>query len=142
MARISGINVPNHQHAEIALTAIYGIGRARAQSILSAAGVQHSGETAHMSRDAILSIIQGQNPAQSTADILQRLPSKVKPDGAAAYVDIQVWHDPKAKDQLRNYCEEKVFPDMGVLDKAVGIFGDLSKFISKDYAPPHGAEAF
>ena len=42
MARISGINVPNHQHAEIALTAIYGIGRARAQSILTAAGVQGS----------------------------------------------------------------------------------------------------
>ena len=40
MARISGINVPNHQHAEIALTAIYGIGRARAQAILAAAGVQ------------------------------------------------------------------------------------------------------
>ena len=40
MARIAGINVPNHQHAEIALTAIYGIGRSRAQSILSAAGVQ------------------------------------------------------------------------------------------------------
>jgi small subunit ribosomal protein S13 len=42
MARIAGINVPNHQHAEIALTAIYGIGRARAQSILAAAGVQGS----------------------------------------------------------------------------------------------------
>ena len=42
MARIAGINVPNHQHAEIALTAIYGIGRSRAQSILSAAGVQGS----------------------------------------------------------------------------------------------------
>ena len=40
MARIAGINVPNHQHAEIALTAIYGIGRARAQAILAAAGVQ------------------------------------------------------------------------------------------------------
>ena len=40
MARIAGINVPNHQHAEIALTAIYGIGRARAQAILSAAGIQ------------------------------------------------------------------------------------------------------
>jgi small subunit ribosomal protein S13 len=40
MARIAGINVPNHQHAEIALTAIYGIGRARAQAILTAAGVQ------------------------------------------------------------------------------------------------------
>ena len=40
MARIAGINVPNHQHAEIALTAIFGIGRARAQAILAAAGVQ------------------------------------------------------------------------------------------------------
>jgi small subunit ribosomal protein S13 len=42
MARIAGINVPNHQHAEIALTAIFGIGRARAQAILAAAGVQPS----------------------------------------------------------------------------------------------------
>jgi small subunit ribosomal protein S13 len=40
MARIAGINIPNHQHAEIALTAIFGIGRARAQAICSSAGVQ------------------------------------------------------------------------------------------------------
>jgi small subunit ribosomal protein S13 len=39
MARIAGINIPNHQHAEIALTAIYGIGRARASAICAAAGV-------------------------------------------------------------------------------------------------------
>ncbi len=42
MARIAGINIPNHQHAGIALTAIYGIGRARAQAICEAAGVQHT----------------------------------------------------------------------------------------------------
>ena len=42
MARIAGINIPNHQHAEIALTAIYGIGRARAQAICAAAGVPGS----------------------------------------------------------------------------------------------------
>jgi len=42
MARIAGINIPNHQHAEIALTAIYGVGRARAQAICAAAGVQSS----------------------------------------------------------------------------------------------------
>ena len=42
MARIAGINIPNHQHAAIALTAIYGIGRARARSICDAAGVKHS----------------------------------------------------------------------------------------------------
>jgi small subunit ribosomal protein S13 len=42
MARIAGINIPNHQHAEIALTAIYGIGRPRARAICDAAGVVHS----------------------------------------------------------------------------------------------------
>jgi small subunit ribosomal protein S13 len=39
MARIAGVNIPNHQHAVIALTAIYGIGRTRAQQICAAAGV-------------------------------------------------------------------------------------------------------
>jgi small subunit ribosomal protein S13 len=42
MARIAGVNIPNHQHAEIALTAIYGIGRPRARAILDAAGIGHS----------------------------------------------------------------------------------------------------
>ena len=42
MARIAGVNIPNHQHAEIALTAIYGIGRARAQAICVAAGIKGS----------------------------------------------------------------------------------------------------
>ena len=42
MARIAGINIPNHQHAQIALTAIYGIGRARAQAICAASGVEGS----------------------------------------------------------------------------------------------------
>jgi small subunit ribosomal protein S13 len=36
MARIAGVNIPNHQHAEIALTAIYGIGRPRAKAICAA----------------------------------------------------------------------------------------------------------
>ncbi|HQR04326.1 MAG: 30S ribosomal protein S13 [Proteobacteria bacterium] len=42
MARIAGVNIPNHQHAEIALTAIYGVGRARAQKICDAAKVTRS----------------------------------------------------------------------------------------------------
>lgn len=42
MARIAGVNIPNHKHAEIALTAIFGIGRARAQTICDAAGVERS----------------------------------------------------------------------------------------------------
>ena len=36
MARIAGVNIPNHKHLEIALTAIYGVGRQRAQDICAA----------------------------------------------------------------------------------------------------------
>ena len=39
MARIGGVNIPNQQHAEIALTAIYGIGRSSARNICAAAGI-------------------------------------------------------------------------------------------------------
>ena len=39
MARIAGINIPVHKHAEIALTAIYGIGRPRARSICEQASI-------------------------------------------------------------------------------------------------------
>ena len=40
MARIAGINIPPHQHAEIGLTAIYGIGRPRARTILESCGIE------------------------------------------------------------------------------------------------------
>ncbi len=39
MARIAGINLPNHKHVVIGLTAIYGIGRPTARKICDAAGV-------------------------------------------------------------------------------------------------------
>jgi small subunit ribosomal protein S13 len=42
MARIAGINIPPQQHAEIGLTAIYGIGRARARAILDAVNVPYA----------------------------------------------------------------------------------------------------
>jgi len=39
MARIAGINIPNHKHVEIALTSIFGIGRPRARDICTGAGI-------------------------------------------------------------------------------------------------------
>ena len=42
MARIAGINIPPQQHAEIGLTAIYGIGRSRAREILTNCGIEFS----------------------------------------------------------------------------------------------------
>ena len=42
MARIAGINIPVHKHAEIGLTSIYGIGRPTAQRICNTVGIAYS----------------------------------------------------------------------------------------------------
>ena len=42
MARIAGINIPPHQHTEIGLTAIFGIGRSRARKICEATGIAYN----------------------------------------------------------------------------------------------------
>ena len=42
MIRISGVVVPEYKHVEIALTAIYGIGRARSRKICDAVGIKVS----------------------------------------------------------------------------------------------------
>jgi small subunit ribosomal protein S13 len=39
MPRISGVDVPNDKRGEIALTAIYGVGRSRARTILERVGL-------------------------------------------------------------------------------------------------------
>jgi small subunit ribosomal protein S13 len=53
MARIAGINIPNHQHTEIGLTAIYGVGRQRARDICDAAGVQYSKKVKDLTDDEL-----------------------------------------------------------------------------------------
>ncbi len=42
MARIAGINIPVHKHAEIALTSIFGVGRSKAKEICAAINVDSS----------------------------------------------------------------------------------------------------
>lgn len=49
MARIAGVNIPNHQHTEIALQAIYGIGRARARAICAAASIKNDAKIKDLS---------------------------------------------------------------------------------------------
>ena len=39
MARIAGVNIPNHQHTIIGLTSIYGIGKSHARKICFVSGV-------------------------------------------------------------------------------------------------------
>lgn len=53
MARIGGINVPDHKHAGIALTAIYGIGRTRAKEICTAVGIETTTKINSLNEDVI-----------------------------------------------------------------------------------------
>lgn len=59
MARIAGINIPPHKHAEIGLTAIFGIGRTRARLICDACGIAYSKKIKDLS-DAELEKVRDQ----------------------------------------------------------------------------------
>ena len=49
--RISGITLPENKRLHIALTAVYGIGQARAKKILDAAGIDHGMKTTSLTAD-------------------------------------------------------------------------------------------
>lgn len=53
MARIAGINIPDHKHAEVALTAIYGVGRTRARQICGAVGIETSTKIQDLGEDTL-----------------------------------------------------------------------------------------
>lgn len=42
MARIAGVNIPDHKHAVISLTHIYGVGRTQAQRLCEVCGIDQS----------------------------------------------------------------------------------------------------
>lgn len=53
MARIAGVNIPDHKHAVISLTYIYGIGRTTAKEICAASGIAESVKIGTLSEDQI-----------------------------------------------------------------------------------------
>lgn len=58
MARIAGIDLPRTKRAEIGLTYIFGIGRARSMSILVRAGVDHNKKVKDLTDDEVNKIRQ------------------------------------------------------------------------------------
>ena len=47
--RIAGITVPDNKRLEIALTALYGVGRPRARAVLSLLGIEHGKRASELS---------------------------------------------------------------------------------------------
>ncbi|MFN9191226.1 MAG: DUF4157 domain-containing protein [Pseudanabaena sp.] len=109
----------------------------------SAKGLKHSGDTAKKSRDSIRSYIStGADSGITTASILDRLPAWVKSPNGGKQMSIEDWHNPSKVGNLKPYCDTEIFPKMGVIDKVVGMTGDLTNFISKDKEKVHGSDAF
>jgi len=56
LARISGVDLPRNKRIEVALTYIYGIGRATSQKILSQAGVDFNTRTDDLTESELVKI--------------------------------------------------------------------------------------
>ncbi len=53
MARIAGVNVPDHKHAVISLTHIFGVGKTTAQKICVASNVSEDTKIGSLSEDQV-----------------------------------------------------------------------------------------
>jgi hypothetical protein len=110
-------------------------------------GLKHSGETAHRSRNAILSIADTGTAVDTTQTILKRLPAKVQLD-SGTLVGLDVWHS----GELRTKLESTIFESMSDASnafvnklvvgakpglKGTGVLGTISKD-----ARPSGHEVF
>ena len=56
MARIAGVNIPDHKHIVIALTSIYGIGRTSSKKLCEMAGIAESTKVSQVSEERTRSL--------------------------------------------------------------------------------------
>ena len=53
MARIAGVNIPDHKHAVISLTYIFGVGRTTAQKLCATTGITESTKIGDLAEDQL-----------------------------------------------------------------------------------------
>jgi len=56
MARIAGVNIPDHKHVVIALTAIYGIGKTTSLKLCKAVDIESSAKVSQLSEAQLESL--------------------------------------------------------------------------------------
>ena len=78
MARIAGINIPPHKHAEIGLTAIYGIGRTTARKICEACGIEYSKKVKDLTDADLEKIRDFLNPMTLEGDLRRETTMNIK----------------------------------------------------------------
>lgn len=53
MARIAGVNIPDHKHVVIALTSIYGIGKTTSKKLCNLAGIDPAVKVSQLSEEKL-----------------------------------------------------------------------------------------
>ena len=78
MARIAGVNIPNHQHAVIALTAIFGIGRTTSGKICDAAGIAQSSKIKDLTESEVERLREGVAQFTVEGDLRREVTMNIK----------------------------------------------------------------
>ena len=76
--RILGITLPDEKHIEIALTSLYGIGRSRAQSILTSAKVPFEKKAKDITADEENAIKKAMETLKIEGDLKREVASNIK----------------------------------------------------------------
>ena len=53
MARIAGVNIPDHKHAVISLTYVYGVGTTSAKKVCADAGIEESAKIGDLTEEQL-----------------------------------------------------------------------------------------
>lgn len=78
MARIAGINVPVNKHTDIALTAIYGIGRTRSRKICDASGIEPSRKIRDLTEAEVESLREAVGKFSVEGDLRREVSMNIK----------------------------------------------------------------
>ena len=78
MARIAGINIPDHKHADIALTAIYGVGRTTAIEICSKVGVAPATKVKELTEEQLEAIRNAISQLTVEGDLRREVSMNIK----------------------------------------------------------------
>lgn len=78
MARIAGVNIPDHKHAVISLTYIYGIGRPTAGNICAALGIEPQTKIKDLSEEKLDEMRNEVAKYQTEGDLRREVSMNIK----------------------------------------------------------------
>lgn len=78
MARIEGVDLPRNKRVEVALTYIYGIGRARSHQILDGSGVNPDTRVSDLSEDEVAKLREGVGQFRVEGELRREVQMNIK----------------------------------------------------------------